>query len=76
MGRPVTKAEARAFRARWQAVNAAEVEELRGTPVEEKMAQLAALMASVDASGWAEALEAEDTKVRERWSRLRRALHG
>ena len=47
-----TRADARKFRARWQLVNDAEQAELRATPMEQKLVQLAALMASADAMGW------------------------
>jgi len=68
----ITKAEARAFRARWEAVNAAEVDELRATSTTHKARQLASLMASVAKLGWTEALTEEETEVRNRWNRLRR----
>jgi hypothetical protein len=68
----MTKAEARAFKARWRAVNAAEVEELRRTPAIHKLQQLAALMASVERFGWTQALAAGEAEVRERWCQLKR----
>lgn len=71
--RRITRAEARAYRARWQAVNAAERSELRAASAEDKLRQLAALMASVEQMGWSEALAAEEAVARERWARLRRA---
>ena len=72
----ITKAQAMAFRARWRAVNAAEREELRATPPAVKLRQLAALMASTDALGWAEPMRAEEAEARARWTRVRRALNG
>lgn len=69
----LTKAQARAFVARWRAVNAAEIRELRAASVERKLRQLAALMASAEQLGWTEALAAEEAVVRERWRRLRQA---
>ena len=72
----MTKEEGRAFRKRWEAVNAAEREELRAMPMEEKMQQLAALMASRDLFGWIEEMRKEEAEVRERWNRLRRAFRG
>ncbi len=71
--RRLTKAEAQAFAARWKMVNAAEREELRATPLVTKLRQLAALMASVDRLGWAQALAEEEDEVRERWRKLRKA---
>jgi hypothetical protein len=57
-------------------VNTAERAELRTTPLDRKLRQLAALMASVQALGWTEALAAEDAEVRARWNRLRAAHNG
>jgi len=74
--KPMTRADARAFRTRWERVNAVERAELRATPLAHKLRQLAALMASVEPLGWTEALAAEEAEVRERWNRLRAALHG
>ena len=74
--RVMTRAEARAFRTRWEMVNAAERAELQATPLDRKLHQLAALMASVEPLGWTEALAAEEEQVRARWNRLRATLHG
>lgn len=68
-----TKEEVQAWKARWEAVNAFEREELRRTPVAVKVRQLAALMASVHQFGWEGALAAGEEEVRQRWQRLRRA---
>jgi hypothetical protein len=57
-------------------VNAMEQEELRTTPLDRKLYQLAVLMASVKSLGWAEALAAEEAEVRARWNRLRAILNG
>jgi len=57
-------------------VNAAEQEELRVTPLDLKIRQLAALMASVKSLGWTEALANEEAEVRQRWNRLRTLLNG
>jgi len=74
--KPLTRKDARAFRARWEMVNAAERAELRMTPLDRKLRQLAALMASVQPLGWTEALAAEEDEVRRRWNRLRAVLNG
>ena len=71
----LTAKEARSYRARWERVQAIERRELRQMSLHEKLRQLAALMASVDALGWNEALRAEEAAVRVRWNRLRKA-HG
>lgn len=73
MKRPLTLSDAEAFKARWSAVNAAEIAELRATPVAIKAKQLAALMASMTALGWTHA-PGEDEQARERWNRLRQVL--
>ena len=72
----ITKEEAARFRERWALVRRAEIEELRSTPPEVKIRQLAALMASVREMGWDEALAAEDEEVWARWQRLREILGG
>jgi len=67
----MTPEQARAYKRRYELVEAFEREELRRTPVETKFRQLCALAASVDAMGWREALEAGDDEVRRRWQRIR-----
>ncbi len=74
MTRPPTKEEARAFADRWRLVNEAEIAELRATSIEQKFAQLAALMASARALDWTTTDEAEVAAVRARWVRLHRLL--
>jgi hypothetical protein len=69
----MTKAEARAWMARWQLVNEAERNELQATPPEVKLQQIATLMSWVKPLGWTEALAAEEAEVRERWMRLRKS---
>jgi hypothetical protein len=69
--RALTRLEAKAFARRWQRINEAEIEELRAATLEQKLRQLAALMASVDAMGWREALSDGVQEVRDRWRRLR-----
>ena len=69
----MTKSEAIAFQKRWEKVNRAEREELQNTSPIEKLRQLAALMASVDAFSWREALADEEADARTRWIRLRKA---
>jgi len=76
MQRPLTQAQARKFRARWKLVNAAEQNELQSTSLDQKLRQLAALMASADAMGWTEALASEEAEVRGRWNRLRAIFGG
>jgi hypothetical protein len=70
---PMTKEEALAYKAGYEAVNALEIAELRSMSFEEKFEHAAALMASARQMGWVAALSAEDDKVRELWIRLKRA---
>jgi hypothetical protein len=70
----MTREEAFAFKARYEAVNRVEIEELRSTSIESKLEQLNALMASARQIGWSEKLAEEADQVRERWARLRRIL--
>lgn len=74
--RKMTSEEARAYLARWQLVHDVEAAELRNTPMETKLTQLAALMSSRDVFGPEPDREAQVRDVRERWARLRRALSG
>jgi uncharacterized protein YabN with tetrapyrrole methylase and pyrophosphatase domain len=69
----ITREEARAFRRRWEAINAAEREELRAMSMEDKLRQLAALMASRELFSWTDEMRNEEAEVRERWDRLRKA---
>ena len=73
MKRRMTRQEGRAVKARWRAVNVAEKKELRRASPEEKLQQLAVLMASAEEMGWSKALAKEEAEVRRRWNRLRRA---
>ncbi len=72
----LTKAQARAFRRRWQRVNAREEEELRTTPLEIKLQQFNTLLAWAQQLGWATVLAEGEEEVRQRWMRLRKVLGG
>jgi hypothetical protein len=72
----ITPEEARAYFRRWELVRDVEARELRRTPMETKLQQLAALMASRHVFGPEPDREAQIRVVRERWARLRRALSG
>lgn len=72
----MTREEGKQFKKRWALVNAREIEELRNTPIEVKLRQLAAMMASVRQLGWEEALASEAESARQQWQRLRRAYGG
>jgi hypothetical protein len=69
----MTKEEALAYKERYEAVNALDIEELRSMSDTEKLSQVAALMASVDQMGWREALADEEERVRDLWVRLKGA---
>jgi putative transcriptional regulator len=71
----LTKGEAQAFKRRWEAVNAAEREELASTSAAHKFRQVAALQASAEKLGWTKAMAAEEDLVRQRWARLRKEYH-
>ena len=71
----LSPAEARAWRRRWALVNAAEIKEMRGTPVWIKLRQLSAMMASARFFPKTAAEKAEEAGVRDRWNRLRRMRH-
>jgi hypothetical protein len=65
----------KAYRQRWQLVNALEEQELRSASMKTKLEQLNALFSSVTQLGWQNALQAEEHEVRERWQKLRKAYH-
>jgi hypothetical protein len=71
--RPMTKEEALAYKAGYEAVNALEIAELRSMSFEEKFEHAAALMTSARQMGLVAALAAEDDDVRDLWIRLKRA---
>jgi len=72
----MTREQGSQYRRRWETVREAERAELQSASGAHKLRQLAALMASVEAMGWSEPLAAEESVVRERWVRLRRAYRG
>jgi hypothetical protein len=76
MTRSLTKAEARAFRKRWQRVNAREEEELRNTDLELKWQQFNTLLRWAHCFGWTAALGEGEAEVRQRWAQLRKACRG
>lgn len=66
----MSREDAKAWAARWALVAEAEQAELRATPMERKLAQLAAMMESARALGWATTDPVEVEEVRARWNRL------
>ncbi|MBI4557984.1 MAG: hypothetical protein HY706_10415 [Candidatus Hydrogenedentes bacterium] len=72
----ISREEAAAYQARWKALREREEAELRNTPIETKLQQLAVLMFSVDAFGWRPFLEREDRCGHERWAELHKRYRG
>lgn len=56
---------------RWDLVALAQRDELRAMTVEDKLAQVASLMASAKAMGWAAALQEGDQVIWMRWQAIR-----
>jgi hypothetical protein len=73
---PMTPEKARAYFKRWELMRDVEAAELRQATMETKFQQLAALMASRHLFGPEPDREAQVHEVRDRWTRLRRALGG
>jgi transcriptional regulator with XRE-family HTH domain len=71
----LTREEARSFKKRWEAVNAAERQELATTEVAHKFRQLAALFTSAEKFGWTESRAGEESQGKDQWARLRRGYH-
>jgi hypothetical protein len=70
----ITPEEARAYADRWALVEAFELEELRRMPMDKKLMQLCALMASRNLFATDPEREHGVLAVRERWARLRQVL--
>jgi len=70
----ITPEEARDYLDRWALVQAAELEELRRTPMDTKLRQLASLMASRKYFTEDAAREHGVAEVRQRWARLKQVL--
>jgi hypothetical protein len=62
-----------AFKERWALANAAELQELRATPLTDKARQTAALMESARSLGWMDRKDLQEEQVWERWNALRKA---
>ncbi len=72
----MTREEAQDYIERWRLVRELEAVELQRTPIEAKLRQLAALMASRHLFGPEPDREKEIAEVRDRWARLRQVLGG
>jgi len=73
---PITPAEALAYSRRWEMVKEMEGAELRRTPMDAKVRQLSALMASRGLFGVDSEREIGVQRVRDQWTRLWQALRG
>lgn len=69
----MTKDEARAWRAGWQAVEERQARELRESTYEERLRALAVLMSSASLFDFRQ-LDEEDEGARARWARLQSLL--
>jgi hypothetical protein len=72
----MTPEEAQAYIQRWELVRDIEAAELQRTPIETKLRQLAALMASHHLFAPELDREQQVAEVRDRWARLRQVLGG
>ncbi|MEA3133913.1 MAG: hypothetical protein QOG17_1759 [Gammaproteobacteria bacterium] len=70
----ITPEEARDYLGRWALVHAVELEELRRTPMDTKLRQLASLMASREHFTEDAMRENGVQEVRLRWARLKQVL--
>lgn len=70
----LTPQQAHAYLERWRLVGEMEAAELRRTPMETKLRQLAALMQARRVFGVEPSREMETEAVRERWARIKRAI--
>ena len=71
----ITRSEAVSFMKRWEIVNTFQKEELRVLSVDEKLGQLAMLMALAKELEWTVATDIEVSTTRDRWNKLREAYH-
>ncbi|MGQ0835083.1 MAG: hypothetical protein ACT4O5_09230 [Gammaproteobacteria bacterium] len=72
----ITPKQARDYLDRWKLVEEVEANELRTVSMETKLRQLAVLMASRNLFGDDRDRETRVREVRNRWTRIRAALHG
>jgi hypothetical protein len=70
----ITPEEARDYLDRWALVQAVELEELRRTPMDTKLRQLASLMASREQFTEDLTRENDVQEVRRRWAQLKQVL--
>jgi hypothetical protein len=70
----ITPEEARDYLDRWALVQAVELEELRRTPMDTKLRQLASLMASREQFTADLTRENDVQEVRRRWAQLKQVL--
>jgi len=68
----ITKSEARAWKRRWKIINDFERKELRRTPLETKLRQLAAMMRMARELGLDRTDDEEVKAIRKVWVRMKR----
>jgi len=73
--RETTKEQLQERMRQWKLANDYEIEELRRTTPDKKLAQLWTLMMAAREMGWDEKLREEEEQVRALWIKLRKA-HG
>jgi hypothetical protein len=71
----VTREEAFQYIDRWRLVEETTSEELRQTPVEVKLRQLAVMVEAAHSLGWVDDLRAGEEEVRERWRLLKERMN-
>ncbi len=64
------------YKERWRLANEAITEDLRHTPVEVKLRQLAVMFEAAHSLGWSDRLRQGEEDVRQRWRLLRERLNG
>ncbi len=72
----MTEADARAYLARWEVVNAHTAGERRAMTPQQKFDELARLMEWAKQFGWNNAEPRDDSEVWARWNKLREAYRG
>ncbi len=71
----MTKEEAHDFKARWLLVNEFIIEEIKRTPVAEKLRQLSQLYHAAREFGWIEKMREGEEEIFVRWQILRERLN-
>lgn len=70
----MTKEEAREFKERWRLVNERMIQEVRNTPIDSKLEQLALMFQAAQSLGWSDRLREGEEEVRRRWCLLKERM--